>query len=206
MTLSPKRPYKFVSGIISPIYTDNRLLMGYPLKRKEMTLFFAHLIDDYKMDFEIVAGTSTAGIPPASWLAELLNLPMVYVRGAQKDHGKGRLVEGVMKKGDKVLLVEDLISTGKSSLSAIDSIRNEGGKIDTCLAFLDYGLKDTARTYQQKGINLYTLTNLNELVNMAIKLKMITPKEKEMILKWQQDPWNWANIHRIDEKPKSVDY
>ncbi len=206
VALSPKKPYKFVSGIISPIYTDNRLLMGYPLKRKEITIYMAHLIDDHNLDFEIVAGTSTAGIPPAGWLAELLNLPMIYVRGQAKDHGKGRLIEGVMKKNAKVLLIEDLISTGKSSLEAIDNIRQEGGKIDTCLAFLDYGFKDTVKKYKQKNINLLTLTNLDELVDMAVRLKLINAKEKEMVLKWRDDPWNWASKESIDEKPKKVDY
>ncbi|MBI2601009.1 orotate phosphoribosyltransferase [Candidatus Daviesbacteria bacterium] len=206
VTLSPNKPYKFVSGIISPIYTDNRLLMGYPLKRKEITFYLSHLIDENKLDFEVIAGTSTAGIPPAGWLAELLNLPMVYVRGEKKDHGKGKLVEGVMKKGAKVLLIEDLISTGKSSLSAIDTIREEGGKINTCLAFLDYGFKDTSKKYKQKSINLFTLTNLDELVDEAMSLKLIGSKEKEVILKWRDDPWNWAEKNKLDEKPKSVDY
>ncbi|MBI1919394.1 orotate phosphoribosyltransferase, partial [Candidatus Microgenomates bacterium] len=87
VTLSPNKPYKFVSGIISPIYTDNRLLMGFPLKRKEITIYMANLIHEKGLEPEIIAGTSTAGIPPAAWLAELLNLPMVYVRSEKKDHG-----------------------------------------------------------------------------------------------------------------------
>lgn len=206
VTLSPKNPYKFVSGIISPIYTDNRLLMGYPLKRKEITVYTAHLMKDRKLDPEIIAGTSTAGIPPAAWLAELLNLPMIYVRGDKKDHGKGRQVEGVMKKGSKVLLIEDLITTGKSSLTAVEAIREEGGKVDTCLAFFDYGFKETKEAYKQKRVRLYTLTTFDTLINMAQKLGIITQGEKEMILAWQDNPWGWATKNKLEGKARSVDY
>lgn len=192
VTLSPQKPYKYVSGILAPIYTDNRLLMGYPLKRKEIIVYMANLIRDLNLNPEVIAGTATAGIPPAAWLAELLNLPMIYVRGEKKDHGKGHQIEGVMKKRNKVLLIEDLISTGQSSLSAVDTIRAEGGIVDTCIAFFDYGFPETTSKYQSKGINLYTLTSLNALVDMAIELKMITQEEKQMILDWQKDPWTWG--------------
>lgn len=202
VTLSPKKPYKFVSGIISPIYTDNRLLMGYPLKRKEITIYMANLVKDLELEPKVIAGTSTAGIPPAAWLADLLNLPMVYVRGSHKDHGKGRLVEGVMKKSDPVLLIEDLISTGQSSLAAVDSIRAEGGHIDTCIAFLNYGFKDTGKKYKDKKVNLHTLTDLDRVLKMAQRLELLTKKEANMVLDWQSDPWNWAK----KATTKSVDY
>lgn len=206
VTLSPTNPYKFVSGIISPIYTDNRLLMGYPLKRKEITIYMAHFMKDHNLDPEIIAGTSTAGIPPAAWLAELLNLPMIYVRGEKKDHGKGKQVEGVMKKGARILLVEDLISTGKSSLTAVDAIRAEGGKVDTCLAFLDYGFSETAKSYKDKKVTLYTLTRIDDIIAMAQKLGLISQKEQDVIMKWREDPWGWAEKAKIDKKHKAVDY
>lgn len=206
VTLSPQNPYKFVSGLISPIYTDNRLLMGYPLKRKEITIYMANFIKDRGLEPEIIAGTSTAGIPPAAWLAELLNLPMIYVRGGSKDHGKGKQVEGVIKGGAKVLLIEDLITTGKSSLAAVDAIRAESGKVDTCLAFFDYGFKEAKDKYKQKKVTLYTLTTFNELLHMAERLKLISPSEKKMVLQWQDDPWGWATKNKLAEKAKSVDY
>ena len=191
VALSIKKPYKYVSGMLAPIYTDNRLLMGSPLKRKEITVYMANLIRDLNLNPQIIAGTATAGIPPAAWLAELLNLPMIYVRGEKKDHGKGHQIEGVMEKGSRVLLIEDLISTGKSSLSAVDAIRGEGGLVDTCIAFFNYGFPDTSLKYEQKKINLYTLTSLKALVDMAIELKLITQQEEQMILDWQKDPWSW---------------
>lgn len=192
VTLSPQKPFTFTSGIISPIYTDNRLLMGYPLKRKEIIIYMGNLIKDLRLDPEIIAGTATAGIPPAAWLAELLNLPMIYVRGEKKDHGKGHQIEGIMEKGSKVLLIEDLISTGQSSLAAIDAIREGEGNVNTCIAFFDYGFPGTASKYSEKKINLYTLTSLTELVNMAIELKIINEEQKEMVLTWQKDPWQWG--------------
>lgn len=205
VTLSPKTPYKFVSGMYSPIYTDNRLLMGYPLKRKEITGFMANLMKEKGLAPEIIAGTSTAGIPPAAWLAELLELPMIYVRGNTKDHGKGRQVEGVMKKGAKVLLIEDLITTGKSSLAAIDAIRVEGGKVDICLAFLDYGFKEAKEKYRQKKVTLYTLTSFEELVNTAVEMGLLQENEKEVVLGWQKDPWAWTAKFK-PEQVRSVDY
>lgn len=207
VTLSPKNPYRFVSGILSPIYTDNRLLMGYPLKRKEITIYMAHLIKDLSLEPDVIAGTSTAGIPPAAWLAELLNLPMIYVRSEKKEHGKGRQVEGLLKKGANVVLVEDLISTGKSSLSAIDAIRQEGGKVNTCIAFFSYGLSDSEKAYKTRKVSLYTLTSLDVLVDMAQKMKLIAPQEKSVVMLWQKDPWGWEEKMKKMKKPeRKVEY
>lgn len=206
VTLSPQAPYKFVSGMYSPVYTDNRLLMGYPIKRKEITAYMADLMKEKELEAEVIAGTSTAGIPPAAWLAELLELPMIYVRGNSKDHGKGKQVEGVMKKGARVLLIEDLITTGKSSLAAIDAIRAEGGQVDTCLAFLDYGFKEAKEKYQEKKVVLYTLTSFEELVNMAVGMSLLKENEKEMVLKWKEDPWSWTAKIKLTQEGQSVDY
>lgn len=207
VTLSPKNPYRFVSGILSPIYTDNRLLMGYPLKRKEITIYMAHLIKENGLEPEVIAGTSTAGIPPAAWLAELLNLPMIYVRSEKKEHGKGRQVEGLLKKGTNVVLVEDLISTGKSSLSTIDAIRKEGGKVNTCLAFFSYGLRDSEIEYKKRNVSLYTLTSLDVLVDMAQKIGLIAPREKSVIMLWQKDPWGWEEkVKKLQKPERKVEY
>lgn len=207
VTLSPKNPYRFVSGILSPIYTDNRLLMGYPLKRKEITIYMAHLIKDLVLEPDVIAGTSTAGIPPAAWLAELLNLPMIYVRGEKKEHGKGRQVEGLLKKGANVVLIEDLISTGKSSLSTIEAIRQEGGKINTCLAFFSYGLSDSEKAYKNKKVELYTLTSLDTLTDLAVGMRLISPKEKSVVMLWQKDPWGWEEKMKKMKKPeRKVEY
>lgn len=207
VTLSPQNPYRFVSGILSPIYTDNRLLMGYPLKRKEITIYMASLIKELGFDPEVIAGTSTAGIPPAAWLAELLNLPMIYVRSEKKEHGKGKQVEGMLKKGANVVLVEDLISTGKSSLAAVDAIRAEGGKLDTCLAFFDYGLKESKKTYKSKKISLYTLTTLETLTDVACKMSLLDKKDASRVLEWRNDPWGWEKkFKQLQKSELKVEY
>ncbi len=204
VTLSPKVPYKFTSGMLSPIYTDNRLLMGYPFKRKEVTIYMAGLLKENGLDPQIIAGTSTAGIPPAAWLAEILNLPMIYVRSEKKHHGKGKQIEGIMNPGTNVLLVEDLISTGKSSLGAIDAIREEGGSIDTCVAFFDYELPGVKNKYAERKINLYTLTTTNILLDCAIKMKLINEEEKNLVLEWQKNPQAWEEKVKASE-PQEVE-
>lgn len=207
VTLSPRNPYRFVSGILSPIYTDNRLLMGYPLKRKEITIYMAHKIKEIGIEPEVIAGTSTAGIPPAAWLAELLNLPMIYVRSEKKEHGKGRQVEGLLPKKANVLLIEDLISTGKSSIAAVDAIRAEGGKLDTCLAFFDYGLKESKKTYKSRKVSLYTLTTLETLTDVACEMSVLDKKDASMVLEWRDDPWGWEKkMKRIKKAERSVEY
>lgn len=192
VTISSGKPFRFVSGIISPIYADNRLLMGYPLLRREITIYMASLLKEKGITPDIVAGTATAGIPPAAWLSELLVLPMIYVRSEKKQHGKGRQVEGVIKKGDNILLVEDLISTGKSSIAAIDAIREEGGKIDFCIAFVDYGLKEARQAYKKRKVKLLTLTNFETLVETAKEEKLIAPAQTQTVLAWNKDPWSWG--------------
>lgn len=207
VTLSPKSPYRFVSGILSPIYTDNRLLMSYPFKRKEITIYMANLIKEKGLEPEIIAGTSTAGIPPAAWLAEILNLPMIYVRAGKKHHGKGRQIEGLLPKKSNVLLIEDLISTGKSSLGAIEAIRKEGGKVSICLAILDYGLSISQNAYRSAGIQLYTLTTIETVLEMAVKMNLITQSEQNIVLDWQKDPEKWEDkIKAATQKETQTEY
>lgn len=202
VTISPSNPFRYVSGILSPIYTDNRILMGHPLRRKEITVYLADLIKESGLEPEVIAGTATAGIPPAAWLSELLVLPMIYVRSSKKAHGKGKQIEGVLKKGANVLLIEDLISTGKSSLTAVDAIREEGGKVNTCLAFFTYGFKDSVKAYKDKKVNLLTLTSFESLVDVAEKMNLIQNKEKDLVLDWKKDPWGWEKkVSKRKENP-----
>lgn len=207
VTLSPRSPYRFTSGILSPVYTDNRLLMNYPFKRKEITIYMANLIKEKGLEPDIIAGTSTAGIPPAAWLAEILNLPMIYVRGEKKHHGKGRQIEGILPKKANVLLIEDLISTGKSSLTAVDAIREEEGKVNTCLAILDYGLLISKNAYRKTGIRLHTLTTIETVLEMAIKMNLIKESEQAIVLDWQKDPQKWEDkIKAATQKETQTEY
>lgn len=192
VTLSPEKPFVFVSGIHSPIYTDNRLLMGYPKERAEITGYIADVIKEHGIKAEIIAGTATAGIAPAAWIAERLSLPMIFVRKKLKEYGTGKLVEGIIQKGKNIVLIEDVISTGKSSLSAVDAIRNEGGTVDICLSFFEYGFNDTREKFKEKNIMLYTLTTLDALVDVALKKGMLKEKDKALVLSWRKDPWKWT--------------
>lgn len=205
VTLSPQKPYQFVSGILSPMYTDNRLLMGYPKQRRLITEFLRQTMKEKNIAADIIAGTATAGIAPAAWLAEMLELPMIYVRSKKKDYGRGNQIEGVMNQGSKVLLIEDVISTGKSSLTAAQAIRNEDGKIDACVAFFSYGFPETLPKYKEIHLTLYILTTVEILVEQAVKKGMTTEKEKEMILDWKQDPWAWTKKMKAKQS-QSVDY
>lgn len=204
VTLSPNKPFVFVSGIHSPIYTDNRLLMGYPKERREITTFMTSLIKTNNIDAGIIAGTATAGIAPAAWIAEMLELPMIFVRKQLKEYGTGKLVEGIVKPSRNIILVEDVISTGKSSINAVNAIRNEKGKVDTCVAFFEYGFKKTREKFKDQKIDLFTLTTLDILVETAMEKNIIKASDQTLIMSWRDDPWAWtenAKKRKKDSQP-----
>jgi len=134
VTLNAEKPYRYASGIFSPIYCDNRLLISDVAKREKIIDYFVQTIKDNKLQFDVVAGVATAGIPHASWIADKLKKPMVYVRSSAKEHGKHNQIEGRLEKGQKVLIVEDLISTGGSTLDAVSAVRDAGGVVTHSLA------------------------------------------------------------------------
>lgn len=207
VTLSPNKPYIFVSGIHSPIYTDNRLLMGYPRQRREITECMAEAMAENALNPEIIAGTATAGIAPAAWIADRLELPMIFVRKQAKDHGTGKLVEGIIEKEKNIVLIEDVISTGKSSLSAVDAIRNEGGTILNTVAFFEYGFGDTKKRFEEKKISLYTLTTLDTLVAVSLERGIIKKEDEEMIFAWRSNPWTWTEkMKSLQRETKTVEY
>ncbi len=189
--LRPNKPFKFVSGILSPIYTDNRLLMSYPKDRNKVVDLLAKLVKK-KGKPEVIAGTATAGIPHAAWLAEKLNLPMLYTRSEVKTHGKGKQVEGVLKKGQKVLVIEDLISTGKSGLETMEVIRKNGGKAKYVAAIFSYTLPQSIENYKKAKAVLHPLCTLPVLVDIAVKERYINEKDKKIVLDWAREPAGWG--------------
>lgn len=193
VTLNLKNPYRYVSGILSPIYTDNRLLMSYPKEWKEVINSMVDIIVDQigVQNVDVIAGTATAGISHAAYLAEELKLPMIYVKSKIEEHGKFTRIEGKLERGKKVLIVEDLISTGKSSLSSAQAIRESGGIVENCLAIFTYGMKEAEKGFKEAGINLITLTDFNTLMDIAVEKNYIKPEEKEIILEWAEDPAGW---------------
>lgn len=191
VTLSPKEPYKFASGILSPVYVDCRLLMSYPKERKIIRDLYVKSIKRAG-DFDVIAGTSTAGIPHAAYISEKMNKPMVYVRVKNKDHGKKNQIEGKLGKKQKAAIIEDLISTGESSIDTAKSIKDFGAKADHIFAIITYGMKVSTKNFKENKLRLSHLTTFEEIVKVAEKLKMVTEVEKELILKWTEDPVDWG--------------
>lgn len=193
VSLRPNNPFRWASGILSPIYCDNRLLLSYPEERKIVANAFAEKAEEIGLEnFDVVAGVESSGIPHAAWLAELLNKPMVYVRKKQKEHGKENLVEGKMEKGQKVIVVEDLISTGNSLFSCVQGVREQGGIAEHCLAIFTYGMQKSVQGAKEAKVQLHTLTNLSALVKAAAEKKYIEKKEIEIVLDFAKDHENWA--------------
>lgn len=191
INLRPKKPYKYASGILSPVYTDCRLLMSYPKERKIIRdLYIKNIKSAGK--FDVIAGTATAGIPHAAWIAEKMNLPLIYVRGKAKDHGKGNSIEGCLKKGEKIAVIEDLISTGSSSVDSILEVRNQKGKASFIFSIITYEMKSSKDNFKKNRVKLYSLTDFETVVRIAAKNKYIKEQDKAIILEWIEDPPLWG--------------
>ncbi len=192
ITLSPSKPYRFVSGIFSPIYCDNRLLMSYPEKRKKIIDYFVEVIRERNLDFDVVAGIASSGIPHAAWLAERLGKPMIYIRKKTKEHGKENLIEGKLERNQKVVIVEDLISTGSSSVNGVDAVRNRGGIVENCLAIFTYEMEKAKENFRNAKCELVPLSNFTTLIEVASERNYIKPEERLKTLEWNKDPQNWG--------------
>ncbi|WP_057735518.1 orotate phosphoribosyltransferase [Liquorilactobacillus uvarum] len=191
VTLSPNEPFTWASGIKSPIYCDNRLTISYPEIRTRIAKGIADLIRESFPEVEMIAGTATAGIPHAAWIAQELNLPMIYVRSKPKDHGRGKQIEGHLTVGQKTLLIDDLISTGGSVLKAVAAAQKEGADVIGVCGIFSYQLDAADKNFAAAKIPFATLTNYGELIDVAASDEQITASEKKLLKKWRQDPENW---------------
>jgi orotate phosphoribosyltransferase len=192
VTLSVKQPYTWASGIKSPIYCDNRITLSYPLVRKDIALALVELIRKEYPDVEVIAGTATAGIPQACWVADIMNLPMVYIRTKAKDHGKGNQIEGVIHQGQKMVIIEDLISTGGSVLDACDAAKNEGANVLGVAAIFTYQLTKGSQNFFDKGIKLHTLSNYTTLIQVAQESGYIKSEDIDTLNEWRKNPSEWS--------------
>jgi orotate phosphoribosyltransferase len=192
VTLRADPPFKWASGRFAPIYCDNRLLMHYPDHRRRVAESFAAAIREQGWEPEVIAGTATAGIPHAAWLADVLGLPMVYVRGSAKDHGKGRRIEGLLEKGRRVALIEDLISTGGSSIDAARALIDAEADLLGVAAIFTYGLDVASARFDEAGIALTTLTSFDQLMDEALALGKLSAAHKAILADWQRDPSAWS--------------
>lgn len=192
VSLRADPPFRWASGRFSPIYCDNRLIMGYPDKRTMVAAGFAALIEKLNLKPEVIAGTATAGIPHAAWLADKLGLPMVYVRGAAKEHGKQNRIEGRLEPGKRVVLVEDLISTGGSSVDAAKGLLESGANLLAVTAIFTYGLEVADRKFAEAGIRHAALATFQDLVAEAVETGALSESDEQIIATWRQDPAAWS--------------
>ena len=191
VSLSPDEPFTWASGLKSPIYCDNRITMSYPEVRRAIAKGLATTIKEAFPNVEVIAGTATAGIPHAAWVAEILDLPMVYIRGKAKDHGRGNQIEGRITEGQKMVVIEDLISTGGSVLDAVAAAKREGADVQGVAAIFTYELEKGKKRFEEANIPLVTLTNYTTLIESALQENDINQKQLELLKEWRKDPENW---------------
>jgi len=191
--LSPRSPFTWASGLKSPIYCDNRQLLGFPDLRRAIRDALAEKAAELKPT--LIAGTSTAGIPWAALVADVLNLPMAYVRPEPKKHGMGRQVEGPHADGQRVVLLEDLISTGGSSIRCVEALRHEEAQVLEVLALFSYGLPQADEAFQAAGVRLRVLTTFEELVERAKDKQLLESSDLESLAEWRADTVAWSRKH-----------
>ncbi len=189
--LSPQNPFTWASGILSPIYCDNRVVLSYPDSR---TFIKNCLVERSKSfaPFTMVAGVATAGIPHAALLADALGLPMCYVRDKAKGHGRQNLIEGEVRGNERILVIEDLISTGGSSIKAVEALQNHGLTVVGTLAIFSYGFKEADETFAAADCPLLTLSNYDALLQQAVDINYIKSEDLELLSAWRKDPKNWG--------------
>ena len=190
--LQPNDPFTWASGWKSPIYTDNRKTLGYPSLRSFVKLELCHVIQENFPEADAVAGVATGAIAQGALVAEELSLPYCYVRPKPKDHGMGNQVEGEIKKGSKVIVVEDLISTGGSSLKAVAALREYGVEVIGMVASFTYGFPVAEEAFREAGVKLITLSNYDAVIEQAAETGYIKEEEKAVLAEWRKDPSVWG--------------
>lgn len=192
VTLNPDQPFTWASGLKSPIYTDNRLTISYPEVRQAI---FNEMVEQIKLHFsaaDVIAGTATAGIPHAAWVAQNMELPMIYVRTKPKDHGQGKQIEGVLKEGQKVVVIDDLISTGGSVLNAVRAVNNAGGKVIGVVSVFTYDLPAAEQNFMANGLKYYSVTDYMTLIKVAKENNQISTDHLKSLQEWRKDPLSWS--------------
>lgn len=191
LQINLQKPYTWASGWSSPVYCDNRKTLSYPHVRDFVKSELANMVLEHFPDADVIAGVATAGIPHGVMAADLLKLPFIYVRAKPKEHGMGNQIEGVLEKGQKVVVIEDLVSTGKSSLQTVDVLRAEGANVIGMCALFTYGFPTADEAFEKAGVPLQTISNYTALMEVAEELKIVAPSQKETLGQWRVDPANW---------------
>jgi orotate phosphoribosyltransferase len=192
--LSPSQPFTWASGWKSPIYCDNRRMLSFPFVRDFIKSELCNVVFSRFPEAEILAGVATAGIAWGAMVADQLKLPYIYVRPKPKEHGLGNQIEGFYEKGKKVVVLEDLVSTGKSSLQVVDVLRAQGLEVVGMVAIFTYGFPVAEEAFNQYGLPLVTLTRFPVLIETAIDKGLVPSEQQKVILEWSKDPATWVGV------------
>ncbi|MCM3409016.1 orotate phosphoribosyltransferase [Metabacillus litoralis] len=194
--LQPNDPFTWSSGLKSPIYCDNRLTLSFPSIRTQIAEGLIDLIKEHYPDVEVIAGTATAGIPHAAWVSDKMDLPMVYVRSKAKGHGKGNQIEGQVKQNQKVVVVEDLISTGGSAITAVEALREAGCEVLGIVAIFTYDLALGKSKLEEANIKAQSLCDYDTLVEVAASEGYVTEQDISKLKMWREDPSSerWLDV------------
>jgi len=190
--LNPKTPFNWASGWKSPIYCDNRMVLSYPAIRNYIKSEMAKNLENTFGKPDVIAGVATGAIGIGALVAEELGLPFVYVRPEPKKHGRKNQIEGCLEKGQNVVVVEDLISTGKSSLAAVDALKSAGATVKGMVAIFSYGFEVAKKNFDENKLDLYTLSNYENLLEQALDTHFINEKESNMLTQWNANPSEWS--------------
>ncbi len=190
--LSPDQPFTWASGWKSPIYCDNRKVLSFPYVRDFIKSELCSVIFEQYPEATVLAGVATAGIPWGAMAADQLKLPFIYVRPKPKEHGLGNQIEGSLEPGQRVLVIEDLISTGKSSLQVVDVLKAAGAEIVGMISIFNYGFEAATTACANAGVKTSSLTNYPTMIELAIEKGLVTADTKETLLNWSKDPSNWG--------------
>jgi len=192
--LNAAQPFTWASGWKSPIYCDNRKVLSFPFVREFIKSEMCNVLFSEFEHADMLAGVATAGIAWGAMAADQLKLPYIYVRPKPKEHGLGNQIEGFYEKGHKVVVVEDLISTGKSSLQVVEVLRNAGLDVIGMVAIFTYGFGVADDAFKAAGVPFKTLTNYETLIQLAIEKEVVSAEQRGVLLNWQQDPANWKGL------------
>jgi orotate phosphoribosyltransferase len=193
--LSPEKPYTWASGWKSPIYCDNRKVLSHPYIRDYIKSELCNVVFEKYGNADVLAGVATAGIAWGAMVADQLKLPFIYVRPKPKEHGLGNQIEGEYKAGQKVVVIEDLVSTGKSSLQVVEVLKNEGLEVLGMVSIFNYQFDAGKKAFEDAGVPLNSLTDYSSLLQIAEKRGFIQASQGEVLLNWRKDPANWAGVY-----------
>ena len=191
--LNNNNPFTWASGLKSPIYCDNRITLSYPKIRTFIRQKYVEIINEEFGDVDVIAGVATGGIAQGALIAQELGLPFVYIRSSKKSHGMSNQIEGVVESGQSVIVIEDLISTGKSSLNAVDALRDAGCRVTGMIAIFSYNLDIAKQNFEKYEVPLFTLSDYETLIKKAVEDNYVSDVDVHSLIKWRENPKKWGS-------------